>query len=85
MPLDPQASIHDSVEQIQQVEAEVRIIQADPYFPVGNNITRVLIGAQASPLHVELLSRLVPPTIPLFKTRVAWASFTVEVDEEVRR
>jgi hypothetical protein len=66
-------------------EKEYRVIQSDDYFSVSGRITRVFVGARASDLHVSLLKRCVPASIPLVATDVSeMRAWVVPVDEIAR-
>ncbi|WP_161624186.1 DUF2971 domain-containing protein [Vibrio owensii] len=51
-------------------EREYRIITTEQYFPVKSKIRRILLGVRVSEIHVEILRKLLPSTIPIVQTKL---------------
>ncbi|EJG2231152.1 DUF2971 domain-containing protein [Vibrio parahaemolyticus] len=53
-----------------EYEREYRIITTEPYFPIKSKIRRVLLGVRVSDIHVEMLRKLLPNSIPIVQTKL---------------
>lgn len=53
-----------------EYEGEYRIIQDDQYYPIQGRIKAIYTGHRISPIHDELLEKVVPEHIPIIPTEL---------------
>lgn len=68
-----------------QYEDEVRIVQAEPYYPVLGRITSVYLGARISEDHKCMLDKVLPDHIPMIDTKIHEVTLEIVPDTPFQR
>lgn len=59
-------------------EEEVRIIQADPYYPIEGRITSIFLGARTSNDRKDMLYKVLPKGIAMIETKINEVTLEIE-------
>jgi hypothetical protein len=61
-----------------EYESEYRIIHDSEYFPIANRIKAIYAGFRISDFHYDLLNKIVPNSVPIFRTKINKDEIKVE-------
>lgn len=66
-------------------ESEYRIIQQQEYYPITGRIKTVYLGQRILDIHLEVLKKIVPDTIPIYTTKLDANEIKIKPDKQVAR
>jgi hypothetical protein len=66
-----------------QYEEEYRIIYKDKYFPILKRIIAIYLGPRISESHIELLMKVCPKGVTIFRTKLNHQEVTIDVAEQL--